>query len=211
MIHLGESLTNDLRRCFLFSDFKMKILQKKVTKKYNVEDLINYSIAGLNYSIAGVLVALACPFYFIDYEWDRFQKWRKDIPPLPRRKRALTLPLPLPPSPAYLRKTGKGKQRTEDQLQSLFLTRLPLEIRELIYKYTLCNSTHIHIFRRVDRRLGHCNCHFAHRRVHQLRAGSPRGDICPAVIQSTGPLIPAIGEDDDGEALLPLLITCRKV
>ncbi len=181
----------------------MKILKKKVTKKYNVQDVIEKSFVE-------ILMVLFGPFYFIYWQWGQFEKRRKDIPPLPRRKRALTLPLPLPSSPACLRRKGKEEQRTEDQLQSLFLTRLPLEIRELIYKYTLANSTHIHIFRQVDRRLGHCNCHFAHRRVHQLGAGSPRGGICPAVIESTGPLIPAVGEED-GEALLPLLITCRRV
>ena len=86
------------------------------------------------------------------------QKLEKEKPPdLPRvRKRALSIPLPATETPFW-----RKEQKTCDQLRSTFFGRLPLEIRELIYKYSLTpDGESLHVFPRVDRRLGHCFCRF---------------------------------------------------
>lgn len=82
--------------------------------------------------------------------------FRKETPPsLPAvRKRALTIPLQ-PKGTAI----WKQKQKTLDQLQSPLFGQLPLEVRELIYTFYLTpDERPLHIFRRTDRRLGHCIC-----------------------------------------------------
>ncbi|KAI4220584.1 MAG: hypothetical protein LQ349_008051 [Xanthoria aureola] len=82
----------------------------------------------------------------------------KEAPrPLPAvRKRALTIPLPETEGRSWWR---KGRQGTLDQAQSSLFGRLPLEVRELIYRFYLApDGRRIHLFRRTDRRLGHCVC-----------------------------------------------------
>ncbi|KAL8789321.1 MAG: hypothetical protein Q9213_001244 [Squamulea squamosa] len=136
---------------------------------------------------------------------------RQEAPtPLSLRKRALTLPLPVE-SPAFLSK--KVIRSTKDQLQSAFFGRLPLEIREMIYRYALCNFVHIHIYRRQDKRLGHYKCRSVHRpESHVLNPEYQAGQGCgyPSVT-STGAWIPGRWQDGDITELLPLLKTCRRL
>lgn len=128
---------------------------------------------------------------------------------LPPRRRALTLPLPSSPLDSV---PGEVKQNTEDQSKSLFFGRLPLEVREMIYKYHLCNSTHIHIFRRRDNRLGHYQCHAAHRADSELLIREDfigEGGRHPAVT-CTNAWIPGRWKDDQLAEKLPLLKACRR-
>ncbi len=86
------------------------------------------------------------------------QLLRKEAPrKLPAvRKRALSIPLPPSDTPFW-----RQKQKTVDQLQSPLFGRLPLEVRHLIFNYYLTpDGQPMHIFRRTDKRLGHCFCTF---------------------------------------------------
>jgi hypothetical protein len=85
--------------------------------------------------------------------------------PLPRkRKRALTNPLPpiersrdLSYSVRY--SVRRARQRTEEQGKCLFLERLPIELRELVYEEVLAGGGRklVHILRKRGR-LGHWRC-----------------------------------------------------
>jgi hypothetical protein len=85
--------------------------------------------------------------------------------PLPRkRKRALTNPLPpiemsqdLSYSVRY--NIRRARQHTEEQESCLFLVRLPIELRELVYEEVLAGGGRklVHILRK-RRRLGHWRC-----------------------------------------------------
>lgn len=61
------------------------------------------------------------------------------IPLSPQRRRSLTIPLP-DEAPR-----GFKKQRTHDQSQSLFLSRLPLDIRLQIYECLLAVPGILHV------------------------------------------------------------------
>jgi hypothetical protein len=85
--------------------------------------------------------------------------------PLPRkRKRALTDPLPaievsrdLSYSVRY--SIRRARQRTEEQVECLFLQRLPIELRNLVYEEVLAGGGRrlVHILRKRGR-LGHWRC-----------------------------------------------------
>lgn len=85
--------------------------------------------------------------------------------PLPRkRKRALTNPLPpiemsrdLSYSIRY--SVRRARQRTEEQDKCLFLERLPIELREMVYEEVLAGGGRklVHILRKRGR-LGHWRC-----------------------------------------------------
>ena len=84
--------------------------------------------------------------------WEEQKALKKEAPvPLPAvRKRALTIPDVSPKSSLL-----KRRKATSDQWQSTLFRRLPLEIRNMIYAFTLASSDSVHIYRRADRRLGH--------------------------------------------------------
>lgn len=174
--------------------------------RHDVRDVIEIS------AIA-VLLGLASPFIFVycrctdkptNFQVPMIKRWyqarcdrKKARTPIPPPRRALTLPLPPLSSPGCLSRIGK--QRTKDQLQSVLFGRLPLELRELIFEYALSGFTHIHIFRRTYRQVDHYKCHSSHR-AHQLQtASAPRS------------WIPVMCKDDEVQALLPLLTTCRRM
>jgi hypothetical protein len=82
--------------------------------------------------------------------------------PLPRRrKRALTNPLPpLESIQSMSYSIRRSRQRTDDQATSSFLTKLPLEIRQIIYEEVLADGgdgSVVHILRKHGR-LGHWRC-----------------------------------------------------
>lgn len=63
--------------------------------------------------------------------------------PLPlQRKRALTLPLPSPPTTTF----WKIKQRTDAQQDSSLLSKLPLEIRQLVYQEVIFGEAQGKVF-----------------------------------------------------------------
>lgn len=136
--------------------------------------------------------------------------------PLPRhRKRALTNPLPaLESIQSMSYSIRRSRQRTDEQATCSFLTRLPLEIRQIIYEEVLADGAKggvVHILRKHGR-LGHWRC-----RV-QVRSGvelcdsngrrcvegwlSYKAKVWHADRAGRLDLI-----TDDG--LLPLLRTCR--
>lgn len=75
------------------------------------------------------------------------------------RKRALTHPLPPMESRSMPFNLRRSRQRTHEQAQSPFLTKLPIEIREMIYEEILGGGDRrlVHVLRK-DRRLGHWRC-----------------------------------------------------
>jgi hypothetical protein len=82
--------------------------------------------------------------------------------PLPRnRKRALTNPLPaLESINSMSYSIRRSRQRTDDQAMSSFLTKLPFEIRQIIYEEVLADGgdgSVVHILRKHGR-LGHWRC-----------------------------------------------------
>ena len=80
-------------------------------------------------------------FHAMFHPLEAFRKWkRRPRPPLPpQRKRCLTIPLP------DEARRGFRKQRTCDQSQSSFLSRLPLEVRLKIYEYVLAAPGILHV------------------------------------------------------------------
>jgi len=87
----------------------------------------------------------------------------KDAPvPLPlRRKRTLTNPLPaLDTITGLSNKVRRSRQRTSEQPMCRFLTKLPYELRLMIYREVLVGSGKgnvVHILRK-HQRLGHWRC-----------------------------------------------------
>ena len=82
--------------------------------------------------------------------------------PLPRhRKRALSNPLPaLESIHSMSYSIRRSRQRTDEQATSPFITKLPLEIRQIIYKEVLAdggNGSVMHILRKHGR-LGYWRC-----------------------------------------------------
>ena len=89
--------------------------------------------------------------------------WKRDVP---RRKRALTMPLSEPAMILWRR------QKTVGQTMSILLGKLPLEVRELIYTYSLVypcqhwsiqaeGNDAIHIFLLYPKVLVHRRCRTA--------------------------------------------------
>lgn len=124
---------------------------------------------------------------------------------LGKRKRALTLPLPDIQSGLL---SSQLAQCTGDQLQSVWFGRFPYEIREMIYDYALTGFLHIHIFERMDHRLGHYICHSNHREGRYLLEDGYQSCCGIACKSSTGAEIWA---DDHISEVLPLLGTCRRL
>lgn len=85
---------------------------------------------------------------------EKFKDWKekKYVRALRNRKRALTLPLP---QTSYSRRKA---QRTYDQSQSRFLSRLSCEIRLIIYEYVLAPPGVLHVAA-VSRRLRGIRCY----------------------------------------------------
>ena len=82
--------------------------------------------------------------------------------PLPRRrKRALSHPLPPPdPGQGMAYSIRRSRQRTDTQDMSPFMTKLPFEIRHMIYEQVLAGGDGcevVHILRKQGR-LGHWRC-----------------------------------------------------
>ncbi|KAJ5806871.1 hypothetical protein N7474_010463 [Penicillium riverlandense] len=113
--------------------------------------------------------------------------------PLPR-KRALTLPLPEKPTWIKWR-----KQKTKEQTQCL-LMKLPLELREEIYRQVLGNKV-VRIWRTFDE-LGHTSCPT---QVVKKRRGWLNGRLLPdGPRKKPRPINRANGN-------LALLLTCREI
>lgn len=135
-----------------------------------------------------------------NWEMQRVQK--KEAPdPLPaRRKRALTIP-----DVSLNASLMKGRKATSSQLQSILFGMFPLEIREKIYVYTLASSSHIHLYRRADRRLGHYGCDDENR--HQKCPPGLSWGYDQTLSGAWNVDKNANRERDD---LLSLLMTCRR-
>lgn len=133
--------------------------------------------------------------------------FEKEAPrPLPAvRKRALSIPLPQTEGRSFWRK----EQKTLDQAQSSLFGRLPLEVRELIYGFYLTpDGGRMHVFRRTDRRLGHCFCTKGPE-SHSHYPNSDWGYDNPSrtrAWQRNASERPVCSND-----LLPLLKSCRRV
>lgn len=134
--------------------------------------------------------------------------------PLPRRrKRALSDPLP-PPDPGHemAYSIRRSRQRTDTQALSPFMSKLPFEIRHMIYEQVLTGGDGcevVHVLRKQGR-LGHWRC----RMQHGLKLCDSRGRRCVEGWLSYKTKVWHLDRSgrldlitDDG--LIPLLRTCR--
>ena len=135
-------------------------------------------------------------------QWKIRQVLKEEAPvPLPAgRKRALTIPDVSPKSSLL-----KRRKATSSQLQSNLFRRLPFEIRNMIYAFSLAGSDSVQIYRRADRRLGHFACE------------KPDGKKCPTGLSwyydqtSSGAWEVRGNLNRDRDDLLSLLMTCRRM
>lgn len=130
-----------------------------------------------------------------------------------RRKRALTDPLPaLEPEQSMAYSIRRSRQRTDTQTMSSFLTKLPFEIRLMIYEQVLAGGDGcevVHVLRKQGR-LGHWRC----RMQHGLELCDSKGRRCVEGWLSYKTKVWHLDRSgrldlitDDG--LVPLLRTCR--
>ena len=124
----------------------------------------------------GLLMILCCPVDIIvrreNREWERQHRERtRLVLPEEREARQKTCddnaPIPLPfsrprnltlPLPRISTELG-SLQYTKEQLQSTFFTKLPVEVRLVVYRYVLVGSSRtIHVIRKQYKRLGHFRC-----------------------------------------------------
>ena len=133
----------------------------------------------------------------------RQKDYRKHAPPLPlpvQRKRALTWPIP--PDADSKDIFGRPKQKTCDQSQSVLFSKLPAEVRTMIYKEVLCGPVPIvHIVKKRKRKLGYVRC--------QGLEDHSRGQSSDSAIHEIGLPRPDVKERDGN--LLPLLQSCRRM
>ncbi|KAJ5263469.1 hypothetical protein N7478_011074 [Penicillium angulare] len=97
--------------------------------------------------LSATISGIVWPFELV---YHIFQYWRERRPvhPLSRsRKRALTLPLP---ETSY---RGWRPKKTHNQAQSLFLQKLPYDIRRQIYEYVLAPPEVLHVLATRSSRL----------------------------------------------------------
>ena len=94
-----------------------------------------------------------------------------------------------------------------EQSQSTFFSRLPLEIREWIYRYALAGSDHVHIYRHSRRRLGS----YSRDGLENHRKPSPElTSACEE--KGAGDLEKCTERQEEmHHGLLSMLRTCRKV
>lgn len=131
--------------------------------------------------------------------WEQRKEMEREAPPpLPvKRKRSLTIT-----DVPHARRSRE--QHTCTQSQSTLLGRLPLEIREMIFSFTLAGSDTILIYRRADRRLGHYTRD--KRRYSKLPPG-----LCWGFDQTiTGAWKVDRKTDRVHGDLLSLILTCRR-
>lgn len=131
----------------------------------------------------------------------RFEERQRHAPrPVVVRKRALTIPLEAETS---LTTT----QKTLDQSQSHLLS-LPLELREMIYKYVL-GDTVLHIVHK-ERKLGHLRCKAVGAKECPLpyRDGGPIRESCWGNVDSGNIMTGQVTTDGD---IIPFLRTCRQI
>lgn len=114
-----------------------------------------------------------------------FHKITGPHPPLAARPRTLTLPLALEDS----RCMGECLQRTLDQSQSFFVSKLPLELRQRVYEYSL----------------GHCYVHLQHGAFYWKALGRTC-TLNPCVHENL-----SSREESTMDVGLPLLKTCRQL
>lgn len=113
------------------------------------------------------------------------------------RKRALTLPLP---------SNGQRRQMTHDQSQSALLTRLPFDVRHIIWKECLGGMIHMDI---RDRRLVSIVC-------RNCEGALYNSTFCMCS-RTEGPLRPQfhstawVGSSGPKRQLLALLMSCRNM
>lgn len=139
----------------------------------------------------------------------------RDAPiPLPtRRKRALTNPLPpLETIRSMSYSIRRSRQRTDAQAGSLLLTKLPLELRQIIWEMVLVegNRRLIHIMRKHGK-LGHWRCRIQNgEKVCNLQARRcVEGWLAYKATMRRDKAERFDLVTDEG--LLPLLLTCRTV
>jgi hypothetical protein len=146
----------------------------------------------------------------------RFERRQRHAPrPLVVRKRALTIPL-LSKSDLDLATEKQiplpETQKTLPQMQSPLLA-LPLELREIIYKYVLGDDV-LHIIHK-ENKLGHlrCKARTAEDCPKRWYGEGPCSQSCWGVVDSSNIWMP-VGDSlhhwSDGD-ILPFLQTCRQV
>ena len=136
--------------------------------------------------------------------WEIEKALKKEAPvPLPAtRKRTLTIMPDASPQPSLL---WRRRKATSNQLQSNFFGRLPLEIRSMVYAFTLVGSDHVHVHRRADRRLSHYGC------GEQDGKMCPTGSSWPSVRTISGAVTVGGKPDGDRHDLLSFLMACRRM
>ena len=145
------------------------------------------------------------------------QPFVEEIPDfLPVRQRALTPPLT---KAATIFPSENSGQRTDNQLQSELFACIPVEVRQMIFRYVLSSYLHLHIFRRTDKRLGHYKCHSTHRHITDVvirRSIGTEAGFCTDLgsshraVSPSGAWKPGTRKDDQLMELLSLLMICRK-
>ena len=142
------------------------------------------------------------------------QALKKEAPtPLPAKRKRTLSPLP------YAVVTSlQTPQRTSMQEEAAFCTRVPLEIRDMIYAHLLTSDqTVFHIYRRADRRLGQYRCDPNHfgcfeeaqaRKIEQNRVWYYDDE---PFYTASGALRSTAKFKNRARDLLPLLQTCRRV
>ena len=123
---------------------------------------------------------------------------------------------------------GKKRKRISDQMDSVLFGRFPLEVREMIYGYVLVGASHLHVYRRADRRMGHYVCgHHDDDRGHgkslerkrvycaweQFPATLPTGLMWAYDETVTGAwdVRRSTRRQEDKHDLLSLLLSCKRV
>ena len=122
---------------------------------------------------------------------------------------------------------GKKRKRISDQMDSVLFGRFPLEVREMIYGYVLAGASHLHVYRRADRRMGHYVCGHGgdgayDKRLErksrycaweQLPATLPTGLMWAYDETVTGAwdVRRSTRREEDKDDLLSLLLSCKRV
>lgn len=147
------------------------------------------------------------------HELARRARGEAPMAPLPKmRKRSLTNPLPaLESIQSISNSVRRSRQRTDPQLKSSFLNKLPFEIRQMIYEEVLAggDGNVVHILRK-NGRLGHWRC----RMQHGLELCDSKGRRCVEGWLSYKTKVWDLDKNGridliTDEGLVPLLRTCR--
>ncbi len=145
---------------------------------------------------------------------DRLKAPKKASPPLPPPRDRCT-PSPLPDD-GNLTVSKRAKYTKMEQSQSFFMSRLPLEVRVMVYEEVLCRPGVVHITTRKDNKLGYFRCRAEDGRCRGLECfHGPNEDLYSTWRTRDIDLFSTWSPSDTPEmtdgGLLALLQSCRQV